>query len=277
MNQIKILNVKIHNLTMSETVKLIDQFIHFSYVKHIVTANPEILMFAQKNPTYLDIINNADLVIPDGVGLLWAGRFLGQPLKERVTGIDLVERLAALASQKNYRIYFLGAAPGIAKTTAEILAKKYPGLIIAGFSSASPRLDQSSKSPYKFPYDIRLTDLKEGRVDPNLKIVEKIRLAKPDILLVAYGHPKQELFISRYAKLLNVAVMIGVGGAFDFITGKAKRSPKILQKIGWDLLGFEWLWRLCTQPWRWKRIFTAVILFPLTLIRYKITNKKVRQ
>ena len=213
-------------------------------------------------------------MIPDGTGLLWAASFTGQKITQKITGVDLVDKLAKLSAKKGYKIFFLGANPGIAKQSADILTKKYPGMKVAGYSSASPKLEQSDKPQFQFPYNSRITDIKPAKTNPNAKITQMIRDAKPDILLVAYGHPKQELFISRYAKLLRVPVMIGVGGSFDFITGKAQRAPKFMQKLGIDKLGFEWLWRLVCEPQRIGRIYTAVIKFPWAVFVSTIISKK---
>lgn len=264
MNQIKILNIRINNVTMDEVLRNISNFILSGKPHQIVTANPEILVNCQKDQEARETLKNADLVMPDGAGLLWAAQATGQKLVQRVTGIDLIDQLALLASEKKYSIFFLGAKEGVAQSTAKILQQKYPGLKIAGYSSANPVLKQNNLPKYKFPYNVRQTDIKAAKTDPNLRIVEMIRQTQPDILLVAYGHPKQELFICHYKKLLNVPVMIGVGGAFDFISGRACRAPKLLQK-----LSLEWLWRLFVEPWRFKRIFTAVIIFPWLVFWHK--------
>lgn len=275
MKEIKILDVKVNNTTMPETIRILENFISLRKSHQIVTLNPEIIISAQKNQEIKNIINSADLVIPDGTGLLWAAKFTKQKLTERITGIDLLENLAELSCKKKYSFYLLTTNFGLtsAKNAAEILQKKYPNLKIAGYTSANPSL-KNEKIEYKFPYNIRQTDIKVSKTNIDLKIVENVRKTKPDILFVAYGHPNQELFISRYKKLLNVPVMVGVGGSFDFISGKAKRAPKIFQKFGLNLLGFEWLWRLFNQPWRIKRIFTAVIVFPWKVFIDKITYKK---
>lgn len=272
MKSIKILGVKVNNITMEETMRMLDNFIVSRKPHQIVTLNPEIVMSAQSDNVTKNIINSADLVIPDGVGLLWAASFKGQKISERVAGIDLVYNIAQLAAQKKYSIYFLGATRGVAKKTSEILLNKFPCFKIAGVSDDSPNFDQVTLPKYKFPYNNRITDIKSGLSDHNSKIAQQIRHSKPDILLVAYGHPKQELFINRYKNILNVPIMIGVGGSFDFISGKAMRAPKIFQKLGFNYLGFEWLWRLIVEPWRWRRIYTAVVVFPIFVIIDKLIN-----
>lgn len=271
--KIKILGVKVNNISMPETLRMLESFIISRNPHQIVTTNPEIIMNAQKDVKAKQIINDSDLSLPDGAGLLWAAKFTGQKLSNRVAGVDLIYKLCQLCQNKRYSIYLLGGIPGIAKKTAEKLNQLYPQLKIVGYSCADPALNNNQSSKFKFPYNLRTTDIKMTKIDQNLKIVKEIRHAKPDVLLVAYGHPKQELFISRYKNVLNVPVMIGVGGSFDFIAGLTKRAPKIFQKLGFDLLGFEWLWRFFTQPWRIKRIFTAVIIFPWKVFIDKITYK----
>jgi N-acetylglucosaminyldiphosphoundecaprenol N-acetyl-beta-D-mannosaminyltransferase len=256
MKNIKILEVKINNVTMTESIDIIDSFIKSKKPHQIVTANPEIIMSAQNNVGIKDIINDANLVIPDGAGLLFTAKILRQKLVERVTGVDLINNIANLANEKKYSIYLLGALPGIAKKCANILAQKYPNLKIAGHSSDTPDNISCESLGYNNPK--HTSNYK--KVDANV-IIDNIKLTKPDILLVAYGHPKQEFFISKYKDILNIPVMIGVGGSFDFIAGIAKRAPKIMQ-----ILWLEWLWRLMSEPKRIKRIFTAAIIFPLKVI-----------
>lgn len=255
MKSYQVLGIKVHNPTKKQAVKLACQFAGFSKPRQIVTANPEIIMSAQDDLEQAAIINNADLVVPDGIGLVYAINFIHHTNVERVTGIDLVEDIAKLASQYGYSIFFLGAKAGIAQKAANRLKERYPTLKIAGCYSGKPNLG-SQKSRYSFPYDVRITDIKRGQKDPNWQIINRVRRTRPNILLVAYGHPKQEKFIARYKKALNVSVMIGVGGSFDFLAGRASRAPKWMQN-----LSLEWLWRLFHEPWRLNRIYTAVIKF----------------
>lgn len=182
-------------------------------------------MAATKNKIFKNIIEEADVVTPDGIGLILMGWITGRHLRERVTGVDLCNRLAQQAARNGWSIYLLGAAPGIAQQAAINLQNKYPGLKIAGTNDADP--------------------------DPSLAndIYLDIISSKPNILLVAYGSPAQELWIDKYRKQFDPMVTIGVGGSFDFIAGSAKRAPKFIQKIG-----FEWLWRLVHQPKRFKRM-----------------------
>ena len=228
-----ILKVKVHAVTNSQTLALIEQFIASGQPHQLTTVNPEFVVAAQKDEAFRQIINQAALALPDGIGLLKAARFLGTtPLPERVPGSDLVVRLAELSHQKGYRIYFLGAREGVAEKAIAKLKTSYPQLNVAGYYAGSPVLAE------------------------NEAIVQRILPTRPDILLVAYGAPKQDKWIARNLDRLQIPVCIGVGGSFDFIAGTTKRAPLWLQRL--DL---EWFHRLLTQPWRWRRIWNAVPRF----------------
>lgn len=238
LNSYKFLGVRVDNVTMDETMQGIDTAVQNNQPYNVVTINPELVMAATKNVEFNTIINDADVVTPDGIGLLLMGRLTGRPLKERVTGVDLCYRLAQEAAKKGWRIYLLGAMPGVAQKAADNLAKQYPKLTIAGVNSSDP--------------------------DPRLAkdISRDILAAKPSILLVAYGSPTQELWINHHRSKLDPMVTIGIGGSFDFIAGNAKRAPKITQK-----LGLEWLWRLITQPHRWRRMLALPKFAILSLFK----------
>ena len=222
--RIDILGVKVHAVTYAQVLDIINRWVVETGPHQIATANPEFVMAAQHNPEFCRVLNHADLCVADGVGLLWAARRLGRVLPERVTGSDLVPLLAREAAESGWRIYLLGAGPGVAERTAQILLSRNPALRIAGVYAGSP-----------------------AEVDAPA-LVERIRLARPDILWVAYGAPAQDLWIARYGSELGVPVMVGVGGAFDHIAGVRKRAPGWIQRIH-----LEWLFRLITQPWRWRR------------------------
>jgi N-acetylglucosaminyldiphosphoundecaprenol N-acetyl-beta-D-mannosaminyltransferase len=223
-DSIDILGVKVHAVTYAQVVDIINHWIVETGPHQLATANPEFVMAAQHNPAFCKVLNQADLCVPDGVGLLWAARRLGRVLPERVTGSDLVPLLARESAEKGWRIYLLGAGPGVAERTSQILLSQNPSLRIAGVYSGSP-----------------------AEVDAQA-LVERVRLVRPDILWVAYGAPAQDLWIARHGSELGVPVMIGVGGAFDHIAGVRKRAPGWIQRIH-----LEWLFRLITQPWRWRR------------------------
>jgi N-acetylglucosaminyldiphosphoundecaprenol N-acetyl-beta-D-mannosaminyltransferase len=220
-----ILGVRADNVNYDEALSLIEGFVVSGTPHQVVTVNPEFIVAAQSDDDFRHILNASSLALPDGVGLLWAARFLGHPLQERVTGTDTVQRLAALAAQKGYSLFLLGAAPGVAVETAARLCGTYPGVRIAGTHAGSPVLEEEDE------------------------IVRLIQKAKPDVLLVAYGAPQQDKWIARNLERLGVPVAMGVGGAFDFISGRARRAPRWVQR-----LGLEWLHRLCHEPWRWRRM-----------------------
>ncbi|RUA15154.1 MAG: glycosyltransferase [Clostridia bacterium] len=221
---ITILDVPVHPLTYEDFLAHVARFIATGAPHQICTANPEFVMTARRNPDFLAVLQQADLVLADGVGLLWAARRLGRPLPERVTGSDGIYLLAQRAASEGWRLFLLGAQPGVAEKTAALLRARYPGLQIAGTWPGSPRDND-------YP-----------------DIARRIRAAHPDVLLVAYGAPAQDIWIARHKDDLGAPVSMGVGGAFDHVAGVQKRAPSWLIK-----LNLEWLWRLITQPWRWKR------------------------
>ncbi len=236
--RIFILGVPVDDVTEVEAVTHIDAFIRNGAPHQVVTLNPEFIMSAQADTRIMRILNLASLSTPDGTGVMWAARYLGSPLRERVTGVALVDRLAATAARRGWRIFFLGAAPGVAEGAAKQLQKRYPRLIVAGCYAGSPQIADESH------------------------IHAQIQGTQTDILLVAYGHPAQELWIARNQPVLGIPVAIGVGGTFDELTGAVKPAPEWMHE-----LGIKWLWRVLLQPTRLRRIVTAVIKFPLAVIR----------
>lgn len=198
---------------------------------YVVTPNPELLVIASKDKEYKTILNGAKLALPDGIGVMLGAWIIGNPLKQRITGVDLVKSVCNYVSKQPITVGFLGAGPNIAERTAECLQKMYPGLKVG--------LAASEWS-------------------------EELKDKKIDILFVAFGSPKQEIWIKNNLKDLPVKVAIGVGGAFDFISGKTPRAPKFLRS-----LGFEWLFRLIIQPWRIKRQL-SLIKFVYLVVKQKL-------
>lgn len=221
---VRILGVRVDALTYADLLDQIGRFIRAGGTHHVCTTNPEFVMEARRNPPFRQVLEQADLCMADGVGLLWAARRQGQKLPERVTGSDGVPLIAQRAAREGWRLFFLGAGPGIAAQAADILCARYPGLPVAGVHEASPA---DADAP---------------------AIIARVRAARPDILFVAYGAPRQDLWIAQHRDELGVPVMMGVGGTFDHITGARKRAPQWVQR-----LNLEWLFRLVTQPWRWRR------------------------
>lgn len=240
-----ILGIPIDKVTMNEAMERIDGFIssgrRTGKWHQIATVNADFIVKSLRDPVLRRILQRVDMATADGMPLVWGARRLGVPLKGRVTGVDMVPAIAEMAAHKGYSIYLLGAAPGVAQQAADMLVKRYPDLKIAGVSSPS-------KGAVR-------------RGDP--EIIEACKAANPDILLVAFGNPKQEKWIDTYADSLGVPVMMGVGGAFDFITGTTTRAPKWMQRCG-----LEWLHRLLHEPNRlWKRYANDLVGFSYFFLR----------
>ncbi|MEN1967771.1 WecB/TagA/CpsF family glycosyltransferase [Lentibacillus sp. N15] len=192
----------------------------------VVTANPEIVMYARENPEYKRIILGADYIVPDGSGILMAAKYKKEPLQERIAGFDLMLDLLRNAEQKGYRCYFLGAEKTVNDKMVEQVKRQYPGIKIAGHHHGFFKLD-----------------------DP--EIAAEVKRSNPDIIFVALGFPRQEEWITSYRSQFSKGLFIGLGGSFDTIAGvaKAKRAPQF-----WIKLNLEWLYRLIKQPTRFKRI-----------------------
>lgn len=226
-----VLGVRVDRLSQPQTLDAIEQMIeqrranHDMSCKQVVTVNPEFVMAAQHDAVFRQCINQAALVAADGMGVVWATRYLRTPAPERVTGTDLVAELARRCALKGYRLYLLGAAPGVAELAGERLLQQAPGLQIAGVYAGSPAAEEEDA------------------------IIERIQSAQTDVLCVAYGAPAQELWIRRNLSRLPVAVAMGVGGAFDFLSGRQRRAPLLMQHMG-----LEWCYRLYREPWRWRRM-----------------------
>ena len=196
--------------------------------QRVITLNPEMVMAARTDPALWASIQRAALVVADGVGVLWAARLAGERLQRRVTGVDLLEAFAAVAARDKLRIFLLGARPGVAEQVAQRLQARHRGLCIVGVYAGSPAIADESA------------------------IMERLRVAAPQALFVAFGSPAQELWLARHAETLGtlgVRVGVGVGGAFDFIAGRRRRAPRWLRRAG-----LEWLFRLALEPWRWRRM-----------------------
>ncbi|MEK7143130.1 MAG: WecB/TagA/CpsF family glycosyltransferase [Patescibacteria group bacterium] len=248
MKKINILGIKICSLSFNEAIKIVDELIVKGKPAQIVTVNPEFIVVAQKDIQFKKILNQADLALPDGVGLILAGRILGTPLKERITGVDLTWAICKLAEDRGYSVFFLGGIRGVAKETASRIKKIHSRLLVAGYYEGKPN---------------------------DAKTWDAIERVRPNILFVAFGAPKQDKFIydlihsSRISH--NPSLSIGVGGTFDYIAGRIPRAPEWLRN-----LGLEWLYRFYSEPWRIKRIFKAVIVFPILVI-FDVINSYFRR
>ena len=234
-NKIYLLGVGFNDLTLNEVLEFIKKGLVKSEEKYyIVTPNPEILTISQKDKDYEKVLNGAKLALPDGIGVLVASKIVGKPLKEIIHGVDLTEMLCKEVSKQPITVGFLGAGPHVAELTAECLREKYPGLKI-----------NFTEEEWDF----------------------KKEYPKTDILFVAFGSPKQEFWIAENLEKLPVRVAIGVGGSFDFISGKVRRAPKWIQR-----LELEWLFRLILQPKRIRRQL-RLIKFIFLVLKEKWYNK----
>jgi N-acetylglucosaminyldiphosphoundecaprenol N-acetyl-beta-D-mannosaminyltransferase len=234
----RVLGVRVDCLDMEETLAEIERMMRQGGGTRLVaTVNPEFVMRARRDGAFRAALDRAEVAVADGFGVVWALRRQGCSQQERVTGIDLTSRLAERCARQGRRLFLLGAEPGVAAEAGRRLVARFPGLVIAGAEPGSP-----------WPEDDEVT---AGRVNR----------ARADLLLVAYGHPKQELWIDRNRERLRVPVAIGVGGAFDFLAGRVPRAPAWMRR-----LHFEWLWRLLLEPTRLRRIFVAVPLFGLAVL-----------
>lgn len=221
---VAVLGIPFHNVTMEETLDLIEKLIDEGGFHQIATANVDFLRHAINDERLRSTLCSCDVVIPDGMPVVWMSHLLGTPLKERVTGIDLVSRLAERAAERGYSVFLLGSSEVRSQLAAHTLAKRYPGLRIVGRYAPPPaQLDQMDHE----------------------EILSRIEAAKPDILLVAFGNPKQEQWLARHRDRLKVPVCIGVGGTLDALAGGWQRAPRWMQSSG-----LEWLHRMSQEPRR---------------------------
>jgi len=245
---VDICGVRIHNLTMNETLARIGRMVARGKPSYVFTPNVDHIVQLQRDTAFRAAYAEAALVVPDGFPLLWAANFLGTPLKERVSGSDLVPSECAVAAERGYRLFFLGGRPGSAETAKKRLERIHPGIRIAGVYCP----------PYGFEKDAA----------ENARIVEIVRNASPDILFVGLGSPKQELWIHRHYRQLEVPVSIGVGATFEFLAGVVRRAPAAMQHAG-----LEWLWRLGCEPRRlWKRYLVDDMQFFGLVLRQRLSR-----
>jgi len=239
-NPVDILGYPVSNLTMDETVEKVDEFIASGHSHQITVINANKVFLADKYPQLATILKTSDLVIAEQA-IVIAGKILKRPLKERVSGVELMERLLTEAPTKKYRNFFLGASIKIVARLRDVCKEKYPGLNIVGYLGG-----------YFKPEE-----------EPTL--IAKIRMAKPGILFVALGSPKQEFWIRRNLEQLGVPVCLGVGGSFDLLAGYKKRAPV------WMQCGLEWIYRLMQDPRLWKRYFKINPIFVWKVLKAKLS------
>lgn len=236
MRTYKILGVKCHSLTMDEALDRLQEFLRADKTCLVVTVGPEMIMRAQEDEDFKSLVNAADLVVPDGSGVLWAASRCGIKIPERIAGVELIDKFAGiLASRKDSGLFLLGAAPGIAERAGERLKERYPELPLSGCH--------------------------DGYFKEDGPVVEQIRSSGAKVVYAALGSPKQEKWIRDRGNEAGLKIGIGVGGSFDVISGAKKRAPQFFIK-----LRLEWLYRLLCEPSRWRR-FLAIPKFMYLVIK----------
>lgn len=223
--QVRILGVPIDKISKEDAFNKLREFLEGNSIKKVYTPNPEIVMLAQEDNTLFRAVEEADLVLPDGIGLLLASKVKDLGLSERVTGVDTMEKLLTYCSEMEKSIYLFGGKPATVELAASNIKEKFNGLKIGGYHHGY--FDESD----------------------NPVIIADINKAKPDILFVCLGAPKQEKWIHKYHQQLECKLAMGVGGSIDIYAGTVKRAPIAFQKMG-----LEWFYRLMKEPWRIKRM-----------------------
>ena len=227
-----ILGIRFDDLTREEAAQAGAGLLRSGSFHYVVTPNPEFILSSEKDPEFRRILNEADLVLPDGIGVVYSAKILGTPLKERVPGIDFAADMLAQLNEMGGRLFLLGAKPGVAELAAANLKDAHPGLIVCGTHDGYFREDGP--------------------------VVEEIRAAAADVVFVCLGAPKQELWMVEHGPATGAHLMVGLGGSLDVFAGVVERAPEGFQK-----LGLEWLYRLAKEP---KRIGRMAKL-PLVLVQ----------
>ena len=243
MKTANILGVSFHNLTLTEAVDAAMEQIRAGKKGYVVTPNPEIVYLTLDDPVFRDIVNRASLVLPDGIGVIYAARILGETLSGRVPGVDFAGALMYRMSQEGMRLFLLGAKPGVAELAAENLKKKYPGLIIAG--------------------------TRDGYFKDDQEAIDAVKAAGgADVMFTCLGAPKQEKFMAGHMNELPVTLSLGLGGCLDVFAGTVQRAPDLFIK-----LGLEWFYRLLKQPSRIGRMM-KLPKFLLIVIKKRLFGRK---
>ncbi|HET7338232.1 MAG TPA: WecB/TagA/CpsF family glycosyltransferase [Candidatus Dormibacteraeota bacterium] len=235
MTEARILGVRVDCLDTDQTLERIEGYVGSGTLHQVATVNPEFVMRARRDHEFARVLEAADLCLADGTGVVWAARRQGCDINSPVAGTDLVEPIAAMCARRGFRLFLLGAQPGVASGLAAQLGAAYPTLAVAAHAG-SPDASQD---------------------DESLKLISEHRT---DVLLVAYGAPAQEIWIDRVRRRLSVSVAMGVGGAFDYLTGRVPRAPGWMRRAG-----LEWLYRLAHQPWRFRRM-TVLPVYALKVL-----------
>lgn len=231
---------------MKDTVEYIVDHLHqeraaLEHTMHVVTANPEIVMLGLENEALREAMLSADLITPDGTGVVWASEHLGNPVQERVAGYDMVHEICKTSAERPFSVFLFGANEEVNSKAAENLKKLYPRIDVVGRRNGYYEKSEEQQ------------------------IFEQINQAKPDLLLVALGCPRQEFWIQKYKDRLQAKVAIGVGGSLDVLSGTVKRAPLL-----WQKMRLEWLHRLLVQPSRWRR----QLLLPQFVLKVRKEKKR---
>lgn len=238
-DSLSILGFPVDRVSMSDALAHIEAFIESGTPHFVATADSSMLVDAQDSPEFGALLRTADLVTPDSAGILWAARRLGHPIERKVSGVELVDEICRLSAQKGYRLFFLGAEPGVAEMAAERMRLRHPGCNIVG-----------ARHGY-FP------------ASDDEVVAHDIAKSKPNVLFVAMGIPRQEQFIQKTRSIIGAEVAMGVGGSLDVYAGKVKRAPLAFQK-----LRIEWLWRLMQNPSKWRKTM-KLPRFVMMVLRFK--------
>ena len=241
---VPVMGIPIAPIPMGEATAWITAWVRARSGKAVFTVNPEIVMLAGRDDEFAGVLQGSDLNVADGIGIVLAARLAGAIFPERVAGADLVENLGRIGQRLGWSVYLLGGREGVAGRASEALNRRHPGLRIVGCSAANSGSASDEET------------------------VAAINAVRPDLLLVAFGAPRQERWIARNLKGVDVGVAIGVGGTFDFLAGDIPRAPAAAGAVG-----LEWLYRLVVQPWRWRRML-ALPAFTGAALRWAVEQRR---
>ena len=236
----EILGLRFDDLTREEAAQRGAELLGEDKFHYVVTPNPEFILAAEKDPEFQRVINEADLVLADGIGVVYAAKIMGTPLKGRVPGVEFAEDMLACLNERKGRLFLLGAKPGVAEAAGEKILERYPDIVLCGTQDGYFKDEQS--------------------------VLLKVAAAQPDLLFVCLGAPKQEKWMARWGKHTGARLAIGLGGCLDVFAGNVKRAPE-----AWQKAGMEWAYRLVTQPQRAGR------MAKLPLVLVKAAGAKARK
>ncbi|MGI8419713.1 MAG: WecB/TagA/CpsF family glycosyltransferase [Candidatus Levyibacteriota bacterium] len=258
-NQVTILGISITNEVKEKVLEYLLNRLKSPHDKtFIITPNPEMLVYASKHLDYRNKLNSADIALPDGVGISLASHFVGKPLQGRITGVDFIEELCKISREKTLSMGFLGGRDGVAELAVNRLKHKYPWIEVVFVGEEWPDNKKNN--------ELRIKNKEKGTINHYSSFINPPQI---DILFVAFGVPNQEEWITEHLYKLPIKAAMGVGGSFDFLSGKVWRAPKFIRVIG-----LEWLFRLIVQPWRWKRQL-ALLEFLVLIWKQKFVKQKM--